>query len=286
MTDTTDDSASAEPVDARVDEAAAPETDDLPLDLAEADPETPEEGEQEQSPDAPEDDGLIDWTDDDGKTYRVPPKVRDGLMMKADHTRKTMELAEIRKSVEMQKQRQVEFAAEIAQLGAIDARLAPYNGVQDWAMYLRTGGAEAQAHYAEFQAMKHEREAFVRQLGHKVQQQIANEQRESVELIEKGRAELAKHIKGYGPETLDKLTAFAAPFGFSPDEIRGAESDPRSIRILHLAEIGHRALEAQKKSKQLSQGQATKPIAPLRGGSGSKSPDSMNPAEMAKLLGY
>lgn len=250
-------------------------------------PELDENGE----PIPPEDE--LEDVEIDGKAYRLPKELKDGYLRQADYTRKTQEVSEQRKAVEsrqaelqVQQQRQMEFAGEIAKLGALNARLAPYEQVQDWPTFLRQGGAEAQAHYAEFQALQNERNAFAQSLGQKVQERAAEEQRETAKQIEAGRAELAKHIKGYGPDTLSKLETFAAPFGFSPEEIRQAESDPRSIRILHLAEIGHRALQAQQKTQQLAQGQNTKPVQTLRGAAGSKSPDKMSPSEMAKHLGY
>lgn len=230
----------------------------------------------------------------EGKTFNVPKEIKDGLLRHADYTRKTQEVAEIRKTVEARQsavqqteQLQAAFAQDIAHLGALNDRLAPYEKVQDWPTYLRTGGAEAQAHYAEMQALRGERDAFAQGLGQKVQQRQAEEQRETAKLIEAGRAELAKHIKGYGPDTLSKLETFAAPFGFSSDEIRQAEADPRSIRILHLAQIGQQALQAQRKTRQIAQGQQTSPVQTLRGsgGAGNTAPERMSPSEMAKHLG-
>ncbi|WP_298700942.1 hypothetical protein [uncultured Brevundimonas sp.] len=227
------------------------------------------------------------------KTYKVPKALAAELLMQADYTRKTQEVAEIRKAaetrqaqVEKTERLQAEFAQDIAALGALNARLKPYEQVQDWPTYLRTGGAEAQAHYAEYQALNGERNAFAQTLGQKVQQRQADEQREAAKLIEDGRVELAKHIKGYGPETLSKLETFAAPFGFSPEEIREAEADPRSIRILHLAQIGHDALQARKKTQQLAQAQKTQPVQTLRGAGGriQSRPDTDDFAAFEKLV--
>lgn len=230
----------------------------------------------------------------EGQTYQLPKAIKDGILRQADYTRKTQEVAEVRKQVEAAResvaqasQRQMVLAQDIAQLGALNDRLAPFQTVQDWPTYIRQGGAAAQADYAEFQALTSQRNAFAQQLGQKVQQIQHLEQQETAKQIEAGRAELAKHIQGYSPETLSKLETFAAPFGFSPDEIREAEADPRSIRILHLAYLGQQSLTAQQRTQQLAQGQKTQPVPTLRGGvAGAKSPDRMGPAEMAKHLGY
>ena len=96
MTDTmTDDSASAEPVTMPDSDADA-----LPLSLdAQDDGEEVEVSDDDEaaSPEEDDDDGLTDYTAPDGRTYRVPAEVKDGLMLKADHTRKTMALAEERR---------------------------------------------------------------------------------------------------------------------------------------------------------------------------------------------
>jgi hypothetical protein len=280
MTDVmTDDSASAEPAETLepeiVDQA---EPDEGDQDIGDDNPDDQPDSEEE------EDDGLVDWSDDSGKTYRVPPQVKDGLMMKADYTRKTMELADSRKAIEAREaqaarlsESQAAFTQEIAQLGALQARLQPFEQVADWPTYLRQAamqgpemGARAQADYAEFQALQRQHDQFAYQLSQRVQQRAADAQREDAKLIETGRAELAKAIKGYSPATLDKLTAFAEPFGYSSEEIRQAEADPRAIRVLHLAMTGHEALQQQKKTSTIAQGQKTKPVQTLNRGSGGR----------------
>ncbi len=294
MTDVlADEPADAGPVDvsdAEVEATLNPETDDQ----GEVEGEETGETEGQDDPDGNADDGLVDYEAADGKTYRVPAEVKDGLMIKAEFTRKTQEMAEIRKAVaardeaiQRTAQRQAEFAQDIAQLGALNARLAPFAQVKDWPSYIRQGGTEAQALFVEYQALTNERDRFAHSLGEKVQQRQIDEQREIAEQIETGRAELAKHIKGYSPKTLDELVAFAEPFGFSPDEIRQAEADPRSIRILHLAKIGEQLLSQRKRTETLAQGQKTRPAPSLKGaGSAPTDPRRMGPAEMARHLGY
>ncbi|MEK1933745.1 MAG: hypothetical protein AAAC47_28970, partial [Pararhizobium sp.] len=58
----------------------------------------------EQTPQEPEETEV----EFNGKKYKVHPDLKDGLMMRADHTRKTMEVAELRKAVEA---KQAEVAA-------------------------------------------------------------------------------------------------------------------------------------------------------------------------------
>lgn len=209
------------------------------------------------------------------QTYRVPKALAGELLMQADYTKKTQEVAQQRQALESQQQqvqqaaqRQMAFAQDIASFGALNSRLAPFSQVQDWPTYLRTGGPEAAAHYAEYQALVSQRDALARNVQAKVQQQAHAEEQELQRQITIGRQELSKHIKGYGPDTLSKLETFAAPFGFSSDRIRQAEADPGSIRILHLAMVGQQALQQQKQTSTIAQGARTAPVKTLRGAGG------------------
>ena len=231
----------------------------------------------------------------EGETFKVPPKLKEGLLRQADYTKKTQALAEDRKvvearhqAVEQTAQRQMEFAQDIANLGALNARLDPFTQVQDWPSYIRQGGAQAQADYAEYQALTHQRDRFANELGNRVQQRQADEQRETAKQIEDSRAELSKHIKGYSADTVSKLVPVGERYGFSSEEIRQAESDPRSIRVLHRLMMLEEALQKQTKASTLAQGQQTRPVQTLRGSGGQfqTDPNKMGPAEMAKFLGY
>lgn len=236
-----------------------------------ADPDDP--GSDEGEADDLED---LDW---EGKSVKVPKGIKDAVLRHDDYTRKTQAVAERSRAVEAREQsvqqaaeRQQAFVQDIAQLGALNARLAPFQQVQDWPTYLRSGGAEAQAHYAEYLALVHQRDQFAQNLGQRVQQQTRQDLHAQQQAVAAGRVELAKHIKGYGPETLSNMEAFAAPFGFSPEEIRDSEADPRSLRILHLAMVGQRVLQQQKRTSTTTQASKTAPVRALRGSGGRLQP--------------
>lgn len=286
-TNPVDGEAMPEVVDALASESEGLEPNEANQNDAELDPEDGEGGEPD--PDAGLED--VEW---EGQALKLPKGVKEALLRQADYTKKTQEVAELRKAAEARHQAaertaalQAEFAQEIATLGALNAKLEPFNQVRDWPSYIRQGGAAAQADYAEFQALTQQRDQFANGLGSKVQQRQADEQREIAKQVEQGRAEIAKHIKDYSPTKLEELVKFAEPFGFSPEEIRQAESDPRSIRILHLASLGQQLLSQRKRTETLAQGQRTQPATSLKGaGSAPSDPRRMSPAQMAKHLGY
>lgn len=278
------------PVDGEAMPEVVDEQDALENDVQDSFESNPDEELEPQDPEGEEEE--VDY---EGKQYRVPKELKDALLRQADYTRKTQEVAETKRtlaqreeSIVKAEQRQAEFLGDVAQLAALNDRLNPLERI-NWPQYLRTGGAEAQARWVEFQQAAQARDNFARQLQTKVQQRQADEEREIATLREQGRAELQKHIKGYSPELANKLADFGvAEFGFSKDEILQAEADPRSIRVLHLAWLGQQALNQRKNTEALAQGQQTRPVPTLKGGGGgaTTNPARMGPAQMAKLLGY
>lgn len=227
-----------------------------------------EGGEQEAASD------LID-VEYEGETFKVPPVLKDALLRQSDYTKKTQDVAAERKAVadtkaqlEQAQARQLEFAGDIARYGALDDKLQPYLQVQDWGAHIRQHGVQGQADFADYQALKAERDQFAAALGQKVQQRQIEEQRETAKLIEEGRAELAKHIPGYSDATLSKLVDAGTQYGFSSDEIRQAETDPRSLRVLHDASQWREHLARTKKTASIAQAQKTTPVQTLRGAGG------------------
>lgn len=214
----------------------------------------------------------VEW---EGKAFKVPKGIKEAMLRYGDYTQKTQQLSREKTAVEARETalRQAEayqqaFIKDVAVIGALDSRLEPYASVKDWPSYLRQGGVEAQAQYAEFNALMQERQRHLGALQQKVQERTAQEQKAREQAIQAGRQEMQKHIKGYGPDMLSKMEQFAQPFGFSPEEIREAEADPRSLRLLHLAMVGHRALQQQKRTSTVAKSAKAKPVTPVRGAGG------------------
>lgn len=199
------------------------------------------------------------------KTYRVPKALAGELLMQSDYTRKTQEVSELRKATEAQRQsletaarQQQEFVQDIAQLGALNDRLSVYQGI-DWPAYLRSGNPEAQAQWAEFNALQTQRNQFAQQVQGKITQRQQQEAAETQQALESGRAEIAKHIKTYSPELENKLADFGTEYGFSREDILQAVADPRSIRVLHDAFLGRQARKSQAAASQIQQSESVRP---------------------------
>ena len=173
------------PVDGEAMPEVVDEQDALENDVQDSFESNPDEELEPQDPEGEEEE--VDY---EGKQYRVPKELKDALLRQADYTRKTQEVAETKRtlaqreeSIVKAEQRQAEFLGDVAQLAALNDRLNPLERI-NWPQYLRTGGAEAQARWVEFQQAAQARDNFARQLQTKVQQRQADEEREIATLRE------------------------------------------------------------------------------------------------------
>lgn len=177
----------------------------------------------------------------DGESYKVPEALKDKIMLQADYTRKTQEVAEQRKAVEqaqaqlqVQAQLQQQSLAEYARLTAINDQLQQYNQV-DWnALY--------DSDPAEFVRLKEGRRDLIDQynglnnaIAQQQQQQIAKQQEITLQAVQEGQKVLAREIPNWNTDLAKTLNSFAVEkFGFTPEEVN-AVIDPRVVKLLHKA---------------------------------------------------
>jgi len=177
----------------------------------------------------------------DGESYKVPEALKDKIMLQADYTRKTQEVAEQRKAVEqaqaqlqVQAQLQQQSLAEYARLTAINDQLQQYNQV-DWnALY--------DSDPAEFVRLKEGRRDLIDQynglnnaIAQQQQQQIAKQQEITLQAIQEGQKVLAREIPSWNTDLAKTLNTFAVEkFGFTTDEVNSV-IDPRVVKLLHTA---------------------------------------------------
>lgn len=179
--------------------------------------------------------------DVDGELYEVPIALKDKIMLQADYTRKTQEVAEQRKQIEVAQaqlqqaaQMQQQSLAEYAQLVALDNQLQAYNNV-DWNALYEQDPAEFVRAKEGLRDLKDSRQGLAQQIT--AQQQAQYEQQNQIRLqaIEKGREVLAKEIPSWNTELATTLNRFAVEkFGFTAEEVNQV-IDPRVVKLLHKA---------------------------------------------------
>lgn len=213
----------------------------------------PEQAEEAQAPEseaAPE--AETEWEVEFGGQVRKLPKgiteavakeVQDfGQSLHADYTRKTQEVAEIRKQIDAERQAAQELTRlthEHADLVA-DWRTAQRQidqiSQQDLAALSESDPMTALRQQAMLVQLQQAQQRIGAQLQGTVAEMTAKQQASAKEALERATAELAqdKSLK-WSKETAASLSAYGKSLGFSDTELAQV-SDPRVIRLLHKAQ--------------------------------------------------
>lgn len=220
-------------------------------------------------------DGQATNQDDDteeieheGQKYRIPKALKSALMMNADYTRKTQEVAELRRAAEAERTRYSQANAEhvqaLAAVHSIDQQLQQYQQV-DWQRLSDEDPIQAQKLWMQYTQLKDSRQQIAGHVQQMEQQRAFETQQATAKRIEEGQAILKRDIPNWGPETARQINDFAAKeFGFQPQELAQV-TDPRVVKILHAAMVGAQLVKKQQEGTSSSQQPAAKPVTKVGG---------------------
>jgi|GEM_PF-788505 len=270
----------------------APVENDGPVDLdaevsteaeagQDADPEVdpnaePTEGEAEAEPE------LVDL-ELNGKAYKVHPDLKDSVLMHADYTRKTQEVAAERKAVETQREQAAalfhasqEYIDAKAAIRSIEGRLQQYQNV-NWDQLEQEDPMGAQSHWRQFQTLKEQHQQGVQYLQNADSQRTAQAEQDIANRLQETRKFAQEKIPGYSLELENKVVEFATKeLGFEIEQIR-TSINPAIFKTMHLAWLGSQALQ-----KQQTAPRPTAPTQPLKTVSSKASPAvTKDPEEMS-----
>jgi len=176
----------------------------------------------------------------EGRSFKAPPGVKSALMMHADYTRKTQELAVQRQELSVRAAALETLSQDKARLAVIDQALSG-QAPPDWEALEQQDPRAAQAAFGKQVQMREARSALAAQIQAQEHQAGLDDQRRRAALVQEGHQALAREIPDWGAETQAKLAKAAIEeFGFAPEEISGV-TDPRVVRLLHAACEGRRA---------------------------------------------
>jgi len=249
-------------------EAEAPEVEETQTDGAETDQIELDEHGNPVDPEPKEADDEIE-IEREGKKFKLPKALESELLMQADYTRKTQELAAERNALAVERQQfqalsQAEVAAQ-AQIIAIDQTLAEYQRV-DWDAWEDQDPQAAQKAWRQFQTLQGNRQAAVNQYGQAQQQRTLHEQQETAKRMQQGQQHLAREIPGWNEDKAKTLLDYGQKtLGFSRAEL-DAIDDPRMIVALNKAFERDQAASKQKTVQKVQQQQAVQPAAKVSGG--------------------
>lgn len=268
------------------DTAQIPEVKDEPIDLdAPREEEVPGElqaKEEEPQPEAVAEPDVVE-IELNGKKYTVPAELKDGYLMQADYTRKTQEVAEIRKTAEVQKAEAETFynvSQEVLEARAalinVDSQLKRYQEL-DWRALENEDPMAAMSAWREFQQLKEVRGNVGGFLDKQQNERSVKAQQETAKRLRETRAFAETKIPGWSPEVDAKVTEFAESKGFTRETLLNAYSPP-VYEVLYLAWLGNQSLQKQQTAPRAQ----PSPVQPLRTVSAKSSPAvTKSPADMS-----
>jgi hypothetical protein len=183
------------------------------------------EGEEQPTPEFTE----VEY---EGETYQVPSKLKEAIIQKGDYTRKTQEVADSRRQIELQAeafrvaQMEQAFAQTIHEpmrnIAVIESRTKAL--LDNWAS-LDTDQKQ------ELLFLDKQREQFQRDIEGKRQEFIQGQTKAFEELKTKSMDIVRKSIPGWSPELAQEITKHALSDGYTQQEISSI-TDPRHVKTL------------------------------------------------------
>ncbi len=236
----------------------------------------------EQSQDAEQELVEVEF---EGKIYQVPPELKNALLRQADYTRKTQEVASLRKAIEAerellqqsQQQLQQNFN-DVIQLAQIDFQLSVFDNV-NWSELAKNDPAQSQQMQMSYLKLKEQRDALARQLEQKAAATAYQTQFILSQKLQEEEAKLAKSIPNWSPQTKTELREFAKTIGFTDEEVSSVV-DHRLVKLLYYAKAGYNAMQKAKAGVGQVEAKPTSTVkqSPVQ----AKSPEKMSMEEFVK----
>lgn len=227
----------------------------------------------------------------DGQKFKLPKDIaaaiKPSLMMHADYTRKTQEIAEQRKAIDAQRAQIGGEAQEISEARAtliaeerkaaeLETQLVEYRKVTpaqwaNWEAQDPVAYRQARLHYEALRDARADVDRTIQTgktaLSEKTAKTLELQREAHAKQIQEGQAVLARDIKGWGPELAGKLETFGVKeFGFSRQELAGI-TDPRAIRVLHRAMTETQSQTTQQAATRVQAAASVKPTPKVGGAS-------------------
>lgn len=235
------------------------------LDGEEALPDEPEDEEveaeesesEEESEDTPEEPQKITLKRGEEEVEVDLEEAKNLAQMGYDYTKKTQEVAEQRKQVEiyahaikaqeqnLQKQAEMQsaFIKEIATVVSIKDQLTQYEAL-DWNALSDNDPVQAQKLYFQYQGLQTKYQQANQDIQQKESQLTQHREQQNSLKLEQAKADLLKVIPDWNAEKAGALRAAGKEYGYSDDEL-STIVDPRAIKVLADA-AAYRKLQAQK----------------------------------------
>ena len=218
----------------------------------------------------------------EGEMVKVSPKAKDALLRQADYTRKTMEVAEIRKQAESflaeaQQARNVSMAKieASAQARQLDAQIEQLKNTSTQGLTQE----QINGLRIDLQDMERNRAAIAADLNQLSAHETQLETEQLGKLREECLSVAATKVPNFTDTRRTELETLAVRLGASPDTVAEI-TEPFAYEVLHYADIGMKFAERQKKAAAMTTAQAGNPAPKVAGKAGAANdPESMSMEE-------
>lgn len=218
----------------------------------------------------------------EGEMVKVSPKAKDALLRQADYTRKTMEVAEIRKQAESflaeaQQARNVSMAKieASAQARQLDAQIEQLKNTSTQGLTQE----QINGLRIDLQDMERTRATIAADLNQLSAHETQMETEQLGKLREECLSAAAKKVPNFTDARRTELESLAVKLGASPETVAEI-TEPFAYEVLHYADIGMKFSERQRNAAQMKGAQAGNPAPKVAGKAGVASdPESMSMEE-------
>lgn len=213
-----------------------------------------------------------------GKSYSLPPELRDALLRQADYTRKTQELAGQRRAFEAEREGHRRQAAttrthlmDAARIVALNDHLAQLDKV-DWRALQAQDPARASQLWQQRIQMKDLRDRAARAWTQRDRDNAGQAQRATARRAGQVHAHLSRLIVDWSPGLDAKLARYGTEQGLSQNEIsQAALQNPNFVALLHKAHQFDEAAKRDKAKQTFDAAQGARPVTRVGGGGGTAS---------------
>jgi len=210
--------------------------------MAQFEPEQPETETPEEQPAqeaAPESEAQPEFHDVEyeGKTYQVPPELKEALLRQSDYTKKTTEVADRQRALEQRefRQRAVDnerafhdtVKPDINQIQRIDFEIEQWKAVDVTGM----NAEQLMQLSRKMDQLKEKRVELSNGLTPKWQAYQQQQQQLANEAQAKYLEAIAKSVPGWNADLDAELTQYALSEGYTEDQLRG-NRDPTYVKTL------------------------------------------------------
>lgn len=189
----------------------------------------PEEIEQTNEQPENTDSVGLDAVEYEGKTYQVPTEIKEALLRQSDYTKKSQEVADIRRSAELKAKAMADAEAfgnsvrkEVSEVQAISSQLEQYKTL-DWSqmtaeqMYLAKHNMDL---------LKEKRNEIQESLKGKQNEFMRNREQKRQELIGETVKYLGTQVRGWSDKHGEELTSYVKGLGYQQDSMLNMFTDP------------------------------------------------------------